>query len=948
MFLLTVNIKSHYYMIRLKLLVLFAIIFSCHLSAQDYYVDASNLHKELKTGQLKMGNPGPEGKEILINNQYMTIGGKPLIPVMGEFHYSRYPREQWKDVILKMKACGINIIATYVFWIHHEEIEGQFDWSGNKDLRSFVKLCQECGLVVYPRIGPWCHGEVRNGGTPDWILSKKFVVDRSNDPVYQSYVDRYFKQIAAQLNGLMYKDGGPVIGIQLENEYWRGKSGEDHILWLKRTAQKYGLDVPMYTVTGWGNAAVPAREVIPLWGAYPSAPWNSDIEKITKNYAFEFAYNQDDENIGNDQKKHSSESDDVTDIYPFFTCELGVGNQISQHRRPVLGKYDGSTIVTIKTGSGSNLIGYYVFAGGSNPVGTLSSMEEDREETGYWNSYPKISYDFQAAIKESGELAPSYYQVKKIHYFLNEFGGILAPMLPVIAKVNDPEKDLQYSVRVKDNSGFLFGTNYYRGMQKPEQKDVRFRIKLKDETLVFPSNPVNIPDSCTFIWPFNFRMGSILLKYATVQPLCRLDQKDHTDWFFIQDRGIKPELCFDALSTGSVESTSGKIGKVKGQYIITGFIPGISNYVTITDKSGNVNHVIILSDEESDRVWLLNENGKKGLFISDANLYMDGERLHIYGTGNDMKIIQLSDYPELNTTGHRIEKSGDYSQYGIHMNPVKFIPELKAAEIMSGSDRLKISVDRVNPANQLFNKIFIKEFSLGNPSAIRSAGLILDTEVPCSVRINNTWLNQKVKAEGINCLDITGYVQKGNNMIMMDYPFVDGNKSFTAKLVVEYMNSDKVTIVSDLSWLTVEQYTIPSPLVELKGLTSPVILPYKHVGQPDGAKAPNEYLLKIPDNYAEGLNQLYLHIDYTGDLGEIRNGYKLISDNFNNFTTWSVGLKQFGDQIEGQQLIIDLYPFTSGFRIYFDRELSEDEMGKTGIRDLKFIPEYSRDILIIK
>ncbi len=931
-------------MIRLKLLVLPALVLSCHLSAQDYYIDASSLHKEIRSDQLKMGNPGPENKEILVNNEYMTIGGKPVIPVMGEFHYSRFPKEQWKDIILKMKAAGINIIATYVFWIHHEEIEGQFDWSGNKDLRSFVKLCQECGLLVYPRIGPWCHGEVRNGGTPDWILKKKFIVDRSNDPVYQAYVDRYFKQIAGQLHGLMYKDGGPIIGIQLENEYWRGNAGDEHILWLKKTAQKYGIDVPMYTVTGWGNAAVPAREVIPLWGAYPSAPWNSDIEKITKNYAFEFAYNQDDENIGNDQKKRSSGSDNVTSIYPFFTCELGVGNQISQHRRPVLGKYDGSTIVTIKTGSGSNLIGYYVFAGGSNPVGILSAMEEDREETGYWNSYPKISYDFQAAIKESGELAPSYCQVKKIHYFLNEFGDILAPMLPVIAKVKDPETDLQYSVRVKDNSGFLFGTNYYRGMQKLVQKDVRFKIKLKEETLVFPSDPVNIPDSSTFIWPFNFRMGSILLKYATAQPLCTIDQKDRTDWFFIQDLGIQPELSFDSGSISSIESTSGKISRDKNQYIITGFIPGINSYITISDKAGKVIHVLVLSYKESDKVWLLNENGKKGLFISDANLYIDADKLHVYSTDNDMKIIQLSDYPEIDKAAVFMNNAGNYKQYGSKVSPVKFSPEVTPADVLSGSERLKLSVDTVNPSNQLFNKVFLKEFSLGNPSEIRSATLLLDTDIPCSIRINNTWLNQKVVAGKLNQLDITGYVNRGGNIIMLDYPFTDGERSFAAKILVEYMNSDKITIVSDPSWLTVEQYTIPSPLVELKGLSRPVILPNKTAEKLEGET--HEYLLRIPDNYTEGLNQLYLHIDYSGDMGELRNGYKLISDNFNNFTTWSVGLKQFGDQIEGQQLKIDLFPFKPGFRIYFDRGLSKDDTDSAAISSLKFVPEYSIDLLI--
>ncbi|MGG6549601.1 UNVERIFIED_CONTAM: beta-galactosidase, partial [Prevotella sp. 15_C9] len=82
----------------------------------------------------------------------------------------------------------------------------------------------------------------------DWILQKKYLKDRSNDVVYQNYVKRYFTQIANQLKGLYYKDGGNIIGIQLENEYWYGKEGEPHIQWLKDTALENGIDVPMYTV----------------------------------------------------------------------------------------------------------------------------------------------------------------------------------------------------------------------------------------------------------------------------------------------------------------------------------------------------------------------------------------------------------------------------------------------------------------------------------------------------------------------------------------------------------------------------------------------------------------------------------------------------------------------------------------------------------------------------
>jgi hypothetical protein len=940
------NLKMNNFKLRGNCLALisFALFLPILANGQNVLsIDASNVSREIKSGQFKMGNPGRPGHELLINSQFMTIGGKPIIPVMGEIHFSRYPKDQWEDAILKMKANGINIISFYVIWIHHEEIEGQFDWSGNKDIRSFIKLCQKHGLLVYPRIGPWAHGEVRNGGIPDWILKKKFLVDRSNDPVYQSYVEEYIKQVAGQMHGLMYKDGGPIIGVQLENEYSRGV---EHILWLKRTVQKYGLDVPIYSVTGWDNASVPANEVIPFWGAYPGAPWNSDLEKIVKNYAFEFSYNQNDDNIGNEAKRSSAKSESGNPEYPFFTCELGVGNQITEHQRPAFDRFDGPAIVTGKIGSGSNLPGYYLFTGGSNPVGILSSMEENKEETGYWNTYPKISYDFQAAVRETGELAPSYYQVKKIHYFLNEFGENLAPMRPVIAAVKDPAADLQYSVRAKENSGFLFGSNYYRGRKKPVQKNVQFNVKLSSETILFPAKPVDIPDSSTFIWPINFRMNGLVLKYATAQPLCKIDQKDRTDWFFIQNFGIQPELCFDAASVKTIESNSGSVTKVNKQFIVSGLIPGITNFVKITDIDGKDHHIIILSFEESDKAWLFNLNGRKQFFISDANLYLNQNQLHIYGPQNVMKLIQITDNSSVKINDVSPEPAGNYKQYVIKLSPKNITPEITPMPLLYGSQRLKMSVKNVNAYNQLYNKIFIKEFNLDNPSAFRYAKLFLAPDIACKVEINNKWMNQEIIPSKINQLDITGYLQKGNNQIMLVFPFTEGEISFAAKIKVEYMNSDEVSIVSNESWLTIEQYTIPSSLVELKGFARPEISRVKNINDTLFSQESREYLLKIPDNFLAGLNQLYLHVSYNGDMSELRFGHKLIADNFNNFTPWQIALRQFGNQIEGQELKLEIFPFKPDFKIYFDKTLTKDEIGKSNITDIRFVPEYSIDLLL--
>ncbi len=143
---------------------------------QESTIDARNAGIRVRPALPSLQGSNPRGDTIAFTNSSLTFNGKPWLAVMGEIHYARLRRETWRDELLKMKAGGIDIASTYVFWIHHEEERGVFDWTGDRDLRSFVQECGHAGLSAVVRVGPFCHGEVRNGGLPDWLYGSPFAL----------------------------------------------------------------------------------------------------------------------------------------------------------------------------------------------------------------------------------------------------------------------------------------------------------------------------------------------------------------------------------------------------------------------------------------------------------------------------------------------------------------------------------------------------------------------------------------------------------------------------------------------------------------------------------------------------------------------------------------------------------------------------------------------------
>ena len=343
---------------------------------------------------------------------------------MGEIHYSRYPQKFWRESLLKMKACGIEVVSSYIIWIHHEEIEGEYNFYGDRDLNLFVKTCKECELKLWLRIGPWVHGEVRNGGFPDWLLKKEFE-SRTNDERYFIVVEKWFTKIYEQVKDYFFnetKPENPIIGVQIENEYGHcggltKEKGEIHMNRLTKLAKEIGFIVPFYTATGWGGAQTGG--LIPVMGGYCDAPWDSRTIEIESSGNYIFTHERNDQNIGSDYNLGEGATFEYSK-FPYLTAELGGGLQMTKHRRTVASEKDIASISLVKIGSGVNLLGYYMFHGGTNPDGILTTLQESKE-TGYPNDVPEKSYDFNAPIREYGQISSTYKELKLLFFFYTRF-----------------------------------------------------------------------------------------------------------------------------------------------------------------------------------------------------------------------------------------------------------------------------------------------------------------------------------------------------------------------------------------------------------------------------------------------------------------------------------------------------------------------------------------------
>ncbi len=352
--------------------------------------------------------------------QDFLLDGKPFQIISGEMHPARIPAEYWKQRIHMAKAMGCNTIAAYIFWNYHETEPGKFDFqTENHNIAKFVRLVQEEGMWLILRPGPYVCAEWDFGGLPAYLLAIPDIKVRCMDTRYTDAAERFIKTLAKQVKGLQVTKGGPILMVQLENEY--GSYGNDRIYmnWLREAWQKNGIEVPFYTSDGATPYMLEA-------GTVPGAAIGLDPGTNEKNFEQATMVNPDVPSF-------------CSELYPGWLTHWG-----EKWQRPDTASLIREVRWLMDHKKSFN---FYVVHGGTN--------------FGYWagaNAFsptqyqPDVtSYDYDAPINEMGQATPKYDALRKVLASYLPSGQKLPALPAALPVIEIHEINLTQSASVWDN-----------------------------------------------------------------------------------------------------------------------------------------------------------------------------------------------------------------------------------------------------------------------------------------------------------------------------------------------------------------------------------------------------------------------------------------------------------------------------------------------------------------
>jgi beta-galactosidase len=317
--------------------------------------------------------------KFAIEGDHFVLDGKPFQIISGEMHYARIPREYWRDRLKKARAMGLNTVSTYVFWNAHEPRAGVYDFSESLDAAAFIRLAQEEGLYVVLRPGPYSCAEWDLGGFPAWLLADPSIVLRSTDPKFLAPAERWLRRLGRELAPLQLARGGPILAVQVENEYGSFGNDKSYMQWVRNTLRAAGFtDSLLFTADGGDE--LPAGTLPDVHAAVNFGPGEgkSEFAKLAK----------------------------FRPERPMFNSEYWDGwfDHWGEHHHATNPAQQAEEIDWILSQGYS--INLYMFHGGTS-FGFMSGANWD-----HGNYEPDVtSYDYDSPVSESGALT------KKFHAF---------------------------------------------------------------------------------------------------------------------------------------------------------------------------------------------------------------------------------------------------------------------------------------------------------------------------------------------------------------------------------------------------------------------------------------------------------------------------------------------------------------------------------------------------
>lgn len=343
-------------------------------------------HSLLVTMVMTMVGPsfgGPRSFTIDYKNDCFLKDGQEFRYISGDIHYSRIPRVYWKDRLFKMYMAGLNAIQTYVPWNFHEDSPGQYNFHGDRDLPHFLQVAQDVGLLVILRAGPYICAEWDMGGLPAWLLKKKDIVLRSSDPDYLAAVDRWMGQLLPMMKPFLYQNNGPIISVQVENEYGSYFACDfNYLRHLTRLFRRHlGSEVVLFSTDGGGLAYLKCGTIQDLYATVDFGPGAN----VTASF----------------EAQRFAEPHGPLVNSEFYTGWLDHwGSRHSIVPATTVAKYLNQILAI-----GAN-VNMYMFIGGTS--------------FGFWNGAnapyapQPTSYDYDSPLSEAGDLTDKYFAIREV------------------------------------------------------------------------------------------------------------------------------------------------------------------------------------------------------------------------------------------------------------------------------------------------------------------------------------------------------------------------------------------------------------------------------------------------------------------------------------------------------------------------------------------------------